>query len=206
MKNLLLAAILLSTIACNGSGGGPLKVDPETNKMIKLHYADVECEDTETLICKVITDDEGEELERPLTLVEHYSTSAFEIPCEEVDTETLLKTCIPVNTTTDLRALEGVEIIYNDNGTEYQLTQIESNEGLKFEITLHPDLTVTFLDEGKFGGNRGKELLSTRLATDGVTVAVTYSWELRDEVLVISKSGRWQNLYTAGFSQDIIRD
>ena len=208
MKNLLLAAILLSTIACNGSGGGPLKVDPETNKMIKLHYTDVECEDTETLICKVITDDEGEELERPTTLVDYYSIENgfsvdYTLP-ENTDEEKFIAN--PVTTTTDLRALEGVEIIYNDNGTEYQLTQIESNEGLKFEITLYPDLTVTFLDEGKFGGNRGKELLSTRLATDGVTVAVTYSWELRDEVLVISKSGRWQNLYTAGFSQDIIRD
>ena len=85
MKNLLLAAILLSTIACNGSGGGPLKVDPETNQIIQEveHYS--------------VLDDEG---------------FGFEIPCEEIDTETLLKTCIPVNTTTDLRALEGVEIIY----------------------------------------------------------------------------------------------
>ena len=33
MKNLLLAAILLSTIACNGSGGGPVKVDPVTKQV-----------------------------------------------------------------------------------------------------------------------------------------------------------------------------
>ena len=54
MKNLLLAAILLSTIACNGSGGGPLTVDPETKKLVHTidHYSNEECieNETETLI------------------------------------------------------------------------------------------------------------------------------------------------------------
>ena len=35
MKNLLLLTILISTIACNGSGGGPIKVDPETNQIVE---------------------------------------------------------------------------------------------------------------------------------------------------------------------------
>ena len=53
MKNILLATILLSTIACNGSGGGPIKVDPETNQVVETinHYTHEPCveQDTPTL-------------------------------------------------------------------------------------------------------------------------------------------------------------
>ena len=48
MKNILLATILLSTIACNGSGGGPIKVDPETNQLVEtLEVWSHELEDCE---------------------------------------------------------------------------------------------------------------------------------------------------------------
>ena len=145
MKNLLLAAILLSTIACNGSGGGPLTVDPETNQIIQEveHYS--------------VLDEDG---------------FGFEIPCEEVDTETLLKTCIPVNTTTDLRALEDYDVIPYDGG--YVKVDHEG-EGVKFAYDSMYSFT---LFEG--GGIDGEDTL-THLESNH------YLWKVENEELIITR-------------------
>ena len=36
MKNLLLMTILIGTIACGGSGGGSITVDPETKQLVQI--------------------------------------------------------------------------------------------------------------------------------------------------------------------------
>ena len=172
MKNILLMTILLGTIACNGSGGGTPMVELKKDKIVRPHFADVECFDTETVTCEVITDDEGFELNRPELLVDHYSVEDFEIACEDSETLTTISTCNPVTTTNDIRAFEtisqvqiiglGAPLVYNSNEFEYRIAGAE-------------DIGIIFKDKGELQGfytyvNKGP---------------LHYKWELQNDKLFI---------------------
>ena len=129
MKNILLATILLSTIACNGSGGGGPKVDvgPEKTTFTYSVFDDVidtdlnpcgfgetKYEDDNTI---TICNTKGED--RPFTNISYVNASldVYRINCVPISNLNELKTCTEIYYTQYRSFMSGIETISDDEGT-----------------------------------------------------------------------------------------
>ena len=144
MKNILLATILLSTIACNGSGGGGPKVDvgPKITTMTYSIYDDVV--DTDFNPCgngnlreevgNVVKICELKDEYRPLTTIEYWPS----VGCNEKETETEIVECVARTTSTDVTDFEGLNSFGENSRAGF---------GVLSEISVDNPMTVVEITE-----------------------------------------------------------